>query len=84
MNANSDVSKCANPKCASKFVRFGDGELFILSIHDPEAWGLPPQTKQKVFWLCPKCCDHYEVRFDRRHKTAQVVHRHVVTHRVAS
>jgi len=73
MNANSDVSKCAKPGCDSKFVRLGDGELFVFAITDPKAWGLPLHIKQKVLWLCDGCCEKYYVRFDRRHHLAQIV-----------
>jgi hypothetical protein len=83
MDARSDVSTCANPKCHSKFVRFGDGELFVFPVADPKAWGLPQHAKQKVFWLCDKCCAALSVRLDRRHHLAQLVSRPHVTHRVA-
>lgn len=75
MNARSDVSVCANPECQSKFVRFGEGELFVFAVNDPESWGLPLHVKQKVLWLCERCCSRYYVRFDRRHHSAQVIHR---------
>ncbi len=75
MNAKTDVSSCAYPKCGSKFVRFGDGELFVFPVADPNAWGLPQTAKQKVFWLCDSCCSKFYVRLDRRHHTAQVVNR---------
>ncbi|HET9697222.1 MAG TPA: hypothetical protein VFP40_10180 [Terriglobales bacterium] len=83
MNANSDVSRCANPECKSKFVRFGDGELFVFPLTDPQAWDLPKHVKQKVYWLCDHCCSKFYVRLDRRHKAAQVVHRPESTRRVA-
>jgi hypothetical protein len=83
MDARSDVSKCANPDCKSKFVRLGQGELFVFSVADPRAWGLPSHIKQKVFWLCDGCCTKYNVRIDRRHHLAQVVHKPVTTRRVA-
>jgi hypothetical protein len=75
MNAKTDVSICARPECDSKFVRFGDGELFVFSVTDPKAWDLPPHAKQKVFWLCSHCCPDYYVRVDRKHHTAHVAHR---------
>ena len=75
MNAKTDVSVCARPECGSKFVRFGDGELFVFSVADPKAWGLPSHAKQKVFWLCNSCCREYHVKVDRRHHSAEVVHR---------
>lgn len=75
MNVVSDVSKCANPECGLKFVRLGEGELFPFSVSDPKEWGLPPHTRQKVYWLCDKCCTSYYIRLDRRHKSAQVIHR---------
>jgi len=75
MDARSDVSSCAYPKCGSKFVRFGDGELFVFHVSDPQAWGLSKLATQKVFWLCDKCCHKYYVRLDRRHHAAQLVSR---------
>lgn len=83
MNARADVSTCANPECQSKFVRLGDGELFVFPVADPKAWGLPPQAKQKVLWLCDGCCSQYNVRLDRRHHMAQIVQKPGVTRRVA-
>lgn len=75
MNARADVATCANPECKSKFTRLGDGELFVFPVSDPKAWGLPPQVRQKVFWLCNHCCPKFHVRVDRRHHSAQVVQR---------
>jgi hypothetical protein len=83
MDARSDVSTCANPKCHSKFVRFGDGELFVFPIADPQPWGLPTHAKQKVLWLCEKCCSSSFIRLDRRHHCAQIVSRRHVTQHVA-
>ena len=82
MNANSDVSTCANPTCGEKFARLGDGQLFVFPITNPQAWGLPQHAKQKVIWLCEGCCHEYHVRFDRRHHSAQLV-RKSVTRKVA-
>ena len=75
MNAKSDISTCANPDCGSKFQRLGDGELSVFHITDPQAWGLSPHVKQKVIWLCNGCCEQYYVRIDRRHHSAQLVHK---------
>ena len=75
MNASPDVSTCANPECKSKFKRLGAGELFVFPVHDPKAWGLSPQIKQKVFWLCDGCCEKFHVRLDRKHHAAQIVHK---------
>jgi hypothetical protein len=83
MNTRADVSACANPECASKFVRFGEGELFVFPIADPNAWGLPSHAKQKVLWLCEKCSSVLFVRLDRRHHSAQIVSRPHATRRVA-
>ena len=82
MDAKSDVSTCANPECKSKFVRLGDGELFVFPVLDPEGWGLPRNVKQKAFWLCDGCCSKYYVRVDRRHHAARIVHK-PTTRRVA-
>ncbi len=83
MEARSDVSGCANPECKSRFRKLGEGELFVFPVPDPKAWGLPPQVKQKVFWLCERCCDHYNVRIDRRHHMGQVVAKAGITRKVA-
>ena len=82
MNVNSDVSTCAVPGCGEKFQRLGSGELSVFPITDPKAWGLPPQVKQKVIWLCDGCCEQYYVRIDRRHHSAQLV-RKPATRKVA-
>ena len=83
MEARSDVSKCANPECKSKFTRLGDGELFVFAVPDPKAWGLPTHVKQKVFWLCDHCCGDHSIRIDRRHHLGQVVPRPGITRKVA-
>lgn len=83
MDARSDISTCANPKCHSKFVRFGNGELYVFHVADPLAWGLPVHTKQKVLWLCEKCCNGFFVKLDRRHHSVQVLNRQQATHGAA-
>jgi hypothetical protein len=83
MDARTDLSACANPECSSKFVRFGDGELYVFHVADPQAWGLPSHAKQKVFWLCEKCSPGFFVRLDRRNHSAQVVSRRQFTHGAA-
>lgn len=83
MDATNDVSKCAHPQCSHKFARLGDGELFVFPVHDPKAWGLSADTKQKVFWLCTTCCLKYRVRLDRRHQAAQLVRRAEVSRHAA-
>jgi hypothetical protein len=83
MDARSDVSTCANPKCHQKFVRFGDGQLYVFPIADPQSWGLPTHAKQKVLWLCDKCCAALFVRLDRRRHLAQIINRPHARPRVA-
>jgi hypothetical protein len=83
MDARSDLSKCANPHCNSKFVRFGDGELFVFHVADPQAWGLPSHAKQKILWLCNECCSTFFVRLDRRHHAAQIISRRHLAHGAA-
>ncbi len=75
MDTKSDISRCAHPECRAKFARFGDGELFVFPIADPEEWGLPKHAKQKVLWLCERCCSRFYIRLDRRHHQAQIVSR---------
>jgi len=38
-------------------------------------WGLPPHMKQKVVWLCAKCAQTKEVRFDDKHCQVLIVSR---------
>jgi hypothetical protein len=75
MDPRSDVSTCANPECSSKFVRFGEGELFVFPISDPKAWELPDKAKQKVLWLCKQCSARMTVRLDRRQHLVELVYR---------
>ncbi|MGB8889734.1 MAG: hypothetical protein WCC87_23625 [Candidatus Korobacteraceae bacterium] len=70
------IGKCANPECRVEFKRLGTGKIYTLPVSQPQAWGLPPNIKQKVVWLCAKCAMTKEVEFDREHFQVQVVNRH--------
>jgi hypothetical protein len=70
------IGKCANPDCRTEFKRLGTGKIFTLPVTEPQAWGLPPNIRQKVVWLCAKCAMSKEVEFDREHFQVQVVSRH--------
>jgi len=67
------LSKCANPDCSNQFKRLGSGKIYTLPVDDPKAWGLAPQVRQKVVWLCGKCAATREVAFDLVRHEVQVV-----------
>lgn len=69
------IGKCANPDCRVEFKRLGTGRIYTLRVSQPQAWGLPPNIKQKVVWLCAKCASSKEVEFDEQHYQIQVVSR---------
>ena len=69
------LDKCANPRCKAEFKRLGPGRLYVFPISDPERWGLPKNSKQKVMWLCAECIRHKRILFDRQHAQAVVVDR---------
>jgi hypothetical protein len=77
------IGKCANPDCRVEFKRLGTGQIYILPVSEPLAWGLPPNIKQKVVWLCAKCASNKEVKFDKQHSQVQVVSRHRIQQRSA-
>jgi len=70
------IGKCANPDCRTEFKRLGTGKIFTLAVTQPQAWGLPPNVRQKVVWLCAKCAISKEVEFDRENLRVLVVSRH--------
>lgn len=71
----SSLGKCANPECRTEFKRLGTGKIYTLHVMRPQAWGLPPNIKQKVVWLCGKCALTREVQFDKQHCRVLVVSR---------
>jgi hypothetical protein len=72
--ADLNVGTCANPACNAEFMRLGEGAISVFHVNgDSEAWGLPAQARQKVVWLCDKCCERFYVRLDRRRHTVHVV-----------
>jgi hypothetical protein len=74
--ADLNVGTCANPACNAEFRRFGEGSLAVFHVDgDSQAWGLPAHARQKVVWLCDKCCDQFYVRLDRRRHAVHVVHK---------
>jgi hypothetical protein len=42
----------------------GEGKISVISIDDPQAWGLPEHAKQKVVWLCDECAPLLDIRVD--------------------
>src|SRR6478752_4938269 len=73
MEAAASVAECANPECSARFEKFGLGQLFVFPIPDPVEWALPEHAKQKVVWLCPGCCQHLQIRLNRRKHNVQLV-----------
>jgi hypothetical protein len=67
----SSLGKCINPGCGAEFKRLGTGRIFTHPVKHPQAWGLPPNIKQKVVWLCGKCAQSHKVIFD--HQRCQVL-----------
>jgi hypothetical protein len=65
---NRSVSTCANPSCNAEFKRLGDGKLFVRPAKDSET-GLT----QKVLWLCARCSREFDLKYDRRKQTFQLV-----------
>lgn len=66
-SAAPNLDKCACPQCTSKFKRLGTGKIFSLHVNNPESWGLAPDARQIVVWLCSKCVLRNDVKFDRQH-----------------
>jgi len=71
----SHIEKCANPDCHAQFRRLGAGKLYTLHVNRPQAWGLPPNVRQKVVWLCGRCAQTREVEFDTQHCQVLVIRR---------
>lgn len=69
------IGKCANPDCRVEFKRLGTGKIYTLPVTQSQAWGLPPNIKQKVVWLCAKCAASKDVEFDEQHLQVLVVSR---------
>jgi len=66
------LGKCANPVCKAEFKRLGTGRIYTLAVRNPQAWGLPLHSKQKVVWLCGQCAVTNEVQFDHDHHQVRV------------
>jgi hypothetical protein len=54
------LAKCSNPSCSARFLRLGNGRLFILEAD------LPRQTDKseptEYFWLCDHCSARMTLR----------------------
>jgi len=70
------LRKCANSDCKAEFKRLGTGEIYTAPASHPEAWGLPPNVKQKVVWLCSQCALTKQVKFDQHHCKVLIVRRY--------
>lgn len=79
----SGLGKCANPDCHAEFKRLGTGKIYTLPVTSPQAWGLPPNVKQKVVWLCAHCALTREVEFDKQHCQVLLVQREPSTRQSA-
>jgi hypothetical protein len=71
----AELGKCANPECRAEFKRLGNGKIYTLPVRRPQDWGLPPQSRQKVVWLCARCALSKRVEFDLEHGQVLVVSR---------
>lgn len=69
------LGKCANPDCEAEFKRLGSGKIYTFPVSQPQAWSLPPHSKQKVVWLCSKCALTKELELDEQHFEVLVVSR---------
>ncbi|HEX8927094.1 MAG TPA: hypothetical protein VF786_14945 [Terriglobales bacterium] len=69
---NRSVSTCANPSCGAEFKRLGDGKLFVRPARKEDNGGLT----QKVLWLCAKCTQDFDLKYDRRKQIFQLVRNH--------
>jgi hypothetical protein len=69
VSVSPSLETCANPYCTTKFNKLGRGALFAEIVDNPRAWGLPPDAKQKVVWLCANCATCFDIEFEpsRRH-----------------
>ena len=74
---------CANHDCHTEFKRLGDGRIYTMPVTEPQAWGLPPHSKQKVVWLCGRCAMTKEVQFDRQHFQVLVMSRERASRKTA-
>jgi len=79
----SAIWKCVNPGCAAEFKRLGTGKVYSFPVHKPLAWGLPPQAKQKVVWICGKCAMMKRVEVDEKRCQVLVTDRERVHKRSA-
>ncbi len=70
-----ELGKCVNPECTAEFKRLGTGKIYTLPVSHPQDWGLPPNVKQKVVWLCSKCATTSQVEFDEPHGQVLIVAR---------
>lgn len=77
------LRKCANPECRAEFKRLGSGQIYTLPVTRPQDWGLPPQSRQKVVWLCARCALSKHVEFDQEHCQVLVVSRRQAPRRTA-
>lgn len=47
------LAKCSNPSCSTRFLRLGNGRLFILETDPPRHSDKSERTE--YFWLCEAC-----------------------------
>ena len=74
------LGKCANPECNTEFKRLGTGRVYSIYVTEPVRWGLPPNIRQKVVWLCSSCAKTKQVHFDREQCRVLVVNKHTKYH----
>jgi hypothetical protein len=79
-----NLETCANPDCTATFKKLGDGILFARAVEDPLAWGLPPEAKQKVVWLCAECAERFDLAFDGSRRQVVLHLRRPLARRIAA
>jgi len=47
------LAKCSNPSCSARFLRLGNGRLFILEADPPRH--TDKSERPEYFWLCDAC-----------------------------
>lgn len=62
------VAKCSNPECGVEFRRLGTGKLFVRNTK---------RVGQKTAWLCNKCSESHDLRFDQKKSAFQLVEKKV-------
>jgi hypothetical protein len=67
------LDKCANPACSARFLRLGDGKVFVTEVDAIyHSDGSGHRRQRQHFWLCNSCCRTMSVTVEKG-KKPQVV-----------